>query len=289
MSTELLERHLPRLRYDSAERWFACSAAVWTDAPGQVLARADGTLLAAAPQAADTTPPGTARLSLGWLGPERYADDRVAARGDHLLPGDGALAAVAALQHDPAYADRVHGRAVRGSDGRLWLQYWCFFPYNDYTLLGPLIGAGRHQGDWEMLQLRMGADGQQPELALYAQHSRVGRRPWAQVEREGSHPVVYVARGCHASWFAPGRPWTGAWWDRADGRGRAPEGQLVVLGAETADLEAAGQGWVRWPGRWGSTRRGGGLGARLGLDSVSPHGPGHQRQWRDPAVLLPVR
>ena len=32
-----------------------------------------------------------------------------------------------------------------GRDGRLALQYWFFYPYNDYT--------NKHEGDWEMVQL----------------------------------------------------------------------------------------------------------------------------------------
>jgi hypothetical protein len=44
--------------------------------------------------------------------------------------------------------------------------------------------------------------------------------------------------------------------------------------------------WIFWPGRWGGTAPGDGLGNRLKLDSFSPRGPGHQRQWQNPANLL---
>ncbi len=59
----LLERHRPRLVYDSHEAYFADSAATWTDSPTNVLRRADGTVLAKPPQ-----------LSLALLGPHAYAD-----------------------------------------------------------------------------------------------------------------------------------------------------------------------------------------------------------------------
>jgi hypothetical protein len=268
----LLHRHLPLLRYDSAERWFACSPALWAECPGHRLLRHRRSTEAL------PSPPG-----LAFLGAERYGDGVAASREDRIIAAgdDARLSLALELQADPRYRDRVLGRMARGSDGRDWLSYWFFYPYNDYTLLGPLIGAGRHEGDWEMVQLRLDPDGREPELALYAQHARIGVRRWSQLERVRGHPVIYVARGCHASWFAPGRPWTGAWCDHADGRGREPELQLEVI-----DEHDPAWSWLDWPGRWGGTRPGEGIGARLRLDASSPHGPGHQRQWRDPAVLL---
>jgi hypothetical protein len=175
----------------------------------------------------------------------------------------------------------VYGHAAEGSDGRIWLSYWFFYAYNDYTLIGPFIGAGRHEGDWEMVQLRLAEDATTPDLALYTQHSHVAARDWDQVERQGAHPVIYVARGCHASYFSPGWHWTGVWFDRADGKGPPAPLELEVI----SDGDPSSH-WVRWPGRWGATVPGHGLGQLLGLDASSPHGPGHQRQWRDPAKLL---
>ena len=46
----LLERHKPRLVYDSHEAYFADSAAIWTDSPTNVLKRADGAVLAKPPK-----------------------------------------------------------------------------------------------------------------------------------------------------------------------------------------------------------------------------------------------
>ena len=50
----LLERHKPRLVYDSHEVYFADSAAIWPDSPTNVLKRLDGTVLAKAPKLALT-------------------------------------------------------------------------------------------------------------------------------------------------------------------------------------------------------------------------------------------
>jgi|SRR5450755_1320530 hypothetical protein len=44
----LLHRHVPVLRYDSQEPYFADAASEWTDNPGNQLRRADGTVIAVA-------------------------------------------------------------------------------------------------------------------------------------------------------------------------------------------------------------------------------------------------
>ncbi len=275
--SELLARHLPLLRYDSGERFFTVAVEAWSDSPGNELRRADGTVLAAAEPA-----PGQAQLSLAFLGPERYADGTPAHRDDRVAGprGDG-RARARQLQTNPHFANRVYGHATTGKDGRVWLSYWFFYLYNDYTLFGPLLGAGRHDGDWEMIQLRLDPAGQVPDLALYTQHQDVEARRWEQIVRVGERPVICVARGCHACYYSPGLYWTGVWFDRADGRGPAPALDLEILGDENP-----GSAWVRWPGRWGGTTPGSGIGQRYGLDQSSPRGPGHQRQWRDPANLM---
>src|SRR5947209_20627475 len=73
----LLQRHIPVLRYDSQEPYFADAASEWTDNPGNQLKRADGTVIAA------TNPRGGQKqLSLGFLGPKQYAS------GDPVQAGD---------------------------------------------------------------------------------------------------------------------------------------------------------------------------------------------------------
>lgn len=84
------------------------------------------------------------------------------------------------------------------------LQYWWFLFYND--------AWNRHQGDWEGITifLRPSGDGYAPLGAAYASHDLGRWRRWRDVPRsddagredeDGAHPIVYVARGSHASYF----------------------------------------------------------------------------------------
>ncbi len=271
----LLRRHLPVVAFDSGERFFPVSAQAWTDCPGHVLRRSDGTVLAE--QGAVTT----AALELSYLGAEHYGDATAVHPGDVIAgPGPADHASAERFQGDPRYADRVYGRAQPGSDGRLWLQYRWFYFYNDYRLLAGHVRVGVHEGDWEMIQLALPDADSDPVLALYTHHRRHETRPWREIERIGERPVVYVARGSHGCYFSAGTHWTGVWFDHADGR--------VDRGAQTLEIldDGPAQGWARWPGRWGGTLTRPGL---LGVvDGQSPAGPGAPFliRWRDPAVLL---
>jgi hypothetical protein len=270
---DLLRRFQPQLLYDSNEAFFADSAAEWTDNPGNVLVRRrpDGTpgnVLAAA-----TPNQGQKQLSLDFLGRPHYSDRSSYEDGDAISdPKRDYRDQYVALRTKPGYSNRMYGRAKEDSDGRLWLQYWFFYFYNDYNLAG---GIGLHEGDWEMVQLRM-HDGA-PDLAVYAQHRWAERRPWDQVERlEGSRdtPLVYVARGSHASYFRGGYQETEVWYDMADGKRPAPK-------LELEPIDDGAPSWVDWPGSWGGTR------PRVEkIDQPSPQGPSAHKQWGDPKKLV---
>ena len=272
---QLLQRHVPVLRYDAQEPYFADAASEWTDNPGNVLPNGDGTVLAAATPAGDQP-----QLSLGFLGPSVYANGVAAARNDRIAnPSHDYIAQAQSLHAKPQYADRVYGHWATGNDGRVWLAYWFFYFYNDYNLIGPLIKAGLHEGDWEMVQLRLDPAGQTPDLAVYAQHKHAGQRPWNQVERVGEQPVVYPARGSHASYFSAGVHWTGNWFDFADGGRAGPPLTLHVISDTTVD-----DAWATWPGMWGGTDPP--AGDINPLDDSSPRGPGAHAQYTRPDVLL---
>jgi len=259
----LLQRYTPRLVYDSQEAYFADSAAVFTDSPTNTLRRGNGATLA--------TPP---KLSLGYLGPHTYNDGTKVLADD--LIGDTtrtyAKNATAIRNRDPRYRDRAYGHARVDGQGRLWLQYWLFYYYNDYQLVGSILTGGKHEGDWELVQLRLGAD-ERPELAVYSQHKTAESRPWATTPKQGDTPLVFVARGSHANYFSAGSHFTGTWFDQADGQGPKIQPTLEVV----ADNQPA---WLQWPGHWGDTKPG-----FLPLDSLSPTSPGRRPHWLDPSKL----
>lgn len=268
--TELLERHRPLLQYDSLESWRAdsvetiCTLAVTGRCNS--LHRADGAAVASA-----VPGEGEAQLDLGFLGAE-YANGEPASRGDYLDECGGSHAADAlAARREEGRADVVYGRARHDEQGALWLQYWLFFYFADRGLLG----IERREGDWHLVQLRLGADGE-PEEVTFAQREGAERLRWEQAARgstgEGEALVVHLARGSHQP-----RPRAGSFEaavvnDHNDGLGPRLRPRLEAIGDD-------GPGWVLWPGRWGSTRR------RQHFEADSPRGPREQRPWWSPAAL----
>ncbi len=270
--TALLHRHQPVLQYDSLESCRADAAAticeVAAGGRSNSLHRADGSVIAAARPAA-----GEAQLSLEFLGGPRYANGEPARSGDYLDECGGAHAedALAIRDRDPAHADVVYGRARHDRGGGVWLQYWFFYYLKDRGLLG----LERREGDWEMVQLRLGEDGK-PEAATFARHGGGERLRWDQLELaltgDGQAPVVYPARGSHASLPRPGSYPAPVLADHNDGLGPRVRPRLEPIADD-------GPGWVLWPGRWGSTRR------REHFEADSPRGPRRQPQWWDPAAF----
>jgi hypothetical protein len=128
--------------------------------------------------------------------------------------------------------------------------------------------------------------GEDPDLAVYAQHGYAEAREWPHVEKQGQRPVVYIAQGSHAAYFDDGASlthWhrTEHFIDRADGR-ITPKTDLKL-----EVFEESGPAWARWPGHWGDTER-----PTVGpkpyrdMSSGSPTGPGQKPHWIDPGWLL---
>jgi len=272
---ELLKRFAPHLRYDSNEQFFADSAVQYTETPGTDLRRVPagerlGELIASAHPSGPEP-----KLTLAFLGPKRYASGAAVLKTDVIgIRGRDYRDQYVKLRTSrPDLSNRVYGRAVE-VNGRLWLQYWLWYFYNDYQLA---LGFGTHEGDWEMIQLRIHDDS--PDVAVYAQHRHGEKRNWEDVEKlDGSPdtPVVYVARGSHASYFEDGFHQTEAWYDVADGKRKAPRLTLEIVRPGEHD-------WMLWPGRWGDTmpRKPG-----VDLDQASPTGPGTKKSWRNPDSML---
>ncbi|MEZ4859999.1 MAG: hypothetical protein R3C14_01770 [Caldilineaceae bacterium] len=128
------------------------------------------------------------------------------------VPGDAAAAAAIEYQRLLTAKEEYvyHGRVVRQNQW-LVLQYWFFYPFNNWR--SGFFGANDHEADWEMIALYLSEDvatGEvQPEWIAYASHDYHGddlRRHWhdPEVEKVGEHPVVYAGAGSHASYFQRG-------------------------------------------------------------------------------------
>ncbi len=127
------------------------------------------------------------------------------------VPGEAAGAA--AITYKRVMEERegytYHGRVAR-QEGWTVLQYWLFYPFNDWR--SGFFGANDHEADWEKVHVYLAeAEGGElrPEWVAYASHNYSGdnlRRRWddPEVEKVGEHPVVYVAAGSHASYYAAG-------------------------------------------------------------------------------------
>jgi hypothetical protein len=242
-----LEKHRPALVYDPQEAYRAMSAASIMDYRDNVLKRNNGVVVSRAGHG----------LSLALLSAYDVKD------GDRLDEAGDPLPASRHFQADPNYRERVYGRVMHDG-GRVWLQYWLWCYYNPKHLLG----LGKHEGDWEMVQVGLGADGT-PEVVTYSQHEGGEGHDWKDVKHhQGDHPIAYVAPLSHACYFEPGaHPYVFG----VDN----PNGSLPAI---LPRVEPFGD-WALWTGRWGnSTGVGGGqFGGR------SPASPGQQGQrWDHP-------
>jgi hypothetical protein len=129
------------------------------------------------------------------------------------VPGEAAAAASVSYERIMAEGGehyRYHGRVTR-QDGWVVLQYWLFYPFNDWR--SGFFGANDHEADWEKVIVYLSESettGEvRPEWVAYAAHNYTGdnlRRRWddPEVEKVGEHPVIYVGAGSHASYFARG-------------------------------------------------------------------------------------
>ena len=150
----------------------------------------------------------TRKTEAGWEKvdgplPAGGADLRLDQRLCRAIDGLGASSCYAAAEALHGSGPVVYGATFR-TKTRIDLQYWLWYPYDDFS---PTYPAGAfwqvHEGDWEAVSVILDAGGK-PLLAAYSQHRKGKRRAWGAVPRRGPRPLVYVGLGSHANFFGVG-------------------------------------------------------------------------------------
>ncbi|MFL5947371.1 MAG: hypothetical protein ACJ743_02830 [Gaiellaceae bacterium] len=178
------------------------------------------------------------------------------------------------------HAPTAYAHVATDSDhpGKLSLQYWFFYVFNDWNNL--------HEGDWEMVQLVFDAPSataalqRAPTEIGYSQHEGAERAEWDddKLERiDGTHPVVHPADGSHANFYGEAlylgsSASEGVGCD--DTRGPTFDVRPKVQTIPGAEAEAVGAfPWIGFQGRWGELR-----------PSIfnGPTGPNLKDQWTHP-------
>jgi hypothetical protein len=161
---------------------------------------------------------------------------------------------------------------------RLALQYWFYYPFNDWNNL--------HEGDWEMIQLVFAAS--TPEEALetdplqvgYSQHEGGEKAEWGDDKLEivdGTHPVVYPAAGSHANFFTEGlhlgrSAEQGVGCDDTTGPSVELRPTALSIPSDPAAAQEAFP-WIAFEGRWGERQK---------AFYNGPTGPNLKTQWTEP-------
>ncbi len=161
--------------------------------------------------------------------------------------------------------------------GKLALQYWFFYYYNDYNNL--------HEGDWEGIQLLFDVATVGEALAVdpasvgYSQHFGGEIAAWDddKLERRGDRPVVYPAVGSHASYFNStlylGRSGSqGFGCDNTEGPSVTVDPDVVVVPSEVEDASHP-LAWIDFEGKWGERQSG---------PFDGPTGPTQKERWTAP-------
>jgi hypothetical protein len=172
----------------------------------------------------------------------------------------------------------AHVATDPGYPGKLALQYWFFYAFNDFNNL--------HEGDWEMIQLVFDADdaadalAEDPAEVGYSSHEGAERAGWGDDKLElvdGTHPVVFPAAGSHANKFTEAL-YLGSSAEQGvgcdDTRGPHRELRPVVTTLPSDDAVAASAfPWLTFEGRWGELQE---------AFFNGPTGPNLKRQWEEP-------
>ena len=162
--------------------------------------------------------------------------------------------------------------------GELALQYWFFYPFNDFN--------NTHEGDWEMIQLDFAATTAEEAAARvpvevgYSSHEGAERATWGDEKLEivdGTHPVVYPAAGSHANKYTAAlhlgsSAEAGVGCDDTLGPHREVRPVVQTIPGDPAEAKSAFP-WIAFEGRWGELEK---------AFFNGPTGPNLKDQWTHP-------
>ncbi len=185
---------------------------------------------------------------------------------------------------------RVEGRAplvtyahIAREQGRrgFALQYWFYWYFNQ--------SGDSHESDWEGLQIGFDAGTptqaleEEPGEVVLFQHGGGERASWdgGKLEKVGTHPVVYVAAGSHATFYGSnvylerGERGSGLVCDNTTEPLEELKPRPILLPERATD--SGPFAWLGYDGHWGQQGTGSGGG---------PTGPQTRPAWREPFTWM---
>jgi Vacuolar protein sorting-associated protein 62 len=213
-------------------------------------------------------------------------------RGRGVVPGCPLPQKRELLDCDGGPASAIYYRVTKAGQ-RTYVDYWWYLRFNDFgkaairkfcasSIQRRLIGCFNHEGDWEGVTV-VSAKNRPEQLAFVdmSSHEGVFRYAAAELERDGSRPIVYVANGSHASYPHPCLRTC----KQPDGRlpetnsdGRAPWGANEVCLPGTCLIALPARSFNAFAGRWGSPV------CEPGrcMFAAGPKSPSRQRRYKRP-------
>jgi len=192
------------------------------------------------------------------------------------IDNDGVIQHYQSVMNSDDYPPTVYYRiGTKSSNGvtNTYIQYWIFYAFNKGEL-------NQHEGDWELVEVLIPETGD--KWVGYSQHYSGQSAKWNQVETEGDHIKVYVARGSHANYLRSYSGKLGFANDFVGDNGKIWRSgnnyQLVDITTQTS--------WINFEGRWGEV--GDSLTDAISgqvLGQIGPEGPQYRANgdmWNEP-------
>lgn len=160
----------------------------------------------------------------------------------------------------------VHVKASKRVAGGVDIQYWFFYPYNDW------VASVNHEADWEHVTIVASGDGTLQGAWFATHNGGEWHDPADLTLTDDGRPVVFVADGSHASYPTVGEFEQGpGFTDRTYDGG--PIWRTVENWVNVGERDAIrnGQNFLSYGGRWGEVGT---------TDFTSgPQGPAFQDAW----------